>query len=76
MVDEVEARPLPADDSLAQVKSFADLGRVWFIGIGGSGMKQECRFLVLTVPLPITLSIWKALGFLSPSAKSLRIFTM
>ncbi|HJF18217.1 MAG TPA: UDP-N-acetylmuramate--L-alanine ligase [Aeriscardovia aeriphila] len=45
MVDEVEARPLPADDSLAQVKSFADLGRVWFIGIGGSGMSVLAQML-------------------------------
>lgn len=35
--DGLEPRPLPSDDALAGL-GLADLGRVWFIGIGGSGM--------------------------------------
>lgn len=33
----LEPRPLPSDDALAGL-NLSDLGRVWFIGIGGSGM--------------------------------------
>ena len=33
----LEPRPLPADDALTGL-DLEDLGRVWFIGIGGSGM--------------------------------------
>ncbi len=35
--DGLEPRPLPSDDALAGL-TLHDLGRVWFIGIGGSGM--------------------------------------
>ncbi len=35
--DGLEPRPLPSDDALAGL-GLTDLGRVWFIGIGGSGM--------------------------------------
>jgi UDP-N-acetylmuramate--alanine ligase len=41
----IEPRPLPADDSLADVTSLSELGKVWFIGIGGSGMSVLAEML-------------------------------
>lgn len=41
----VETRPLPSDDALAGIQSLGQLGRVWFIGIGGSGMSVLAEML-------------------------------
>jgi UDP-N-acetylmuramate--alanine ligase len=43
--ESIEPRPLPADDSLADLSSIRDLGKVWFIGIGGSGMSVLAEML-------------------------------
>ncbi|MCI1983173.1 MAG: UDP-N-acetylmuramate--L-alanine ligase [Bifidobacteriaceae bacterium] len=38
-------RPLPADDALADISTIHDLGRVYFCGIGGSGMSVLAQML-------------------------------
>lgn len=41
----IAQRPLPADDSLADIATVHDLGRVFFSGIGGSGMSVLAQML-------------------------------
>ena len=45
MTENPPARPLPADDSLADIDGLARLGTVFFSGIGGSGMSVLARML-------------------------------
>jgi UDP-N-acetylmuramate--alanine ligase len=44
-VSTTKKRPLPADDSLADIENVHDLGRVFFSGIGGSGMSVLAQML-------------------------------